>query len=291
MSALQVSVLVIGDEILSGYVTDTNSPWIAQRLRPLGVPLERVVTVPDDLGAISEALLTELARARPRLVLTSGGIGSTPDDCTIEAVAAALERPLRVEPGLDDRITAALEWTARRGVPISEAHERGMRKMALVPEGARVLPAGPSGAAGMAPGIAVELDGGCRETGGATIVVLPGVPAELRRIVTEQVEPQLLAGRGTPQHTVELRHPYPESTLNPVFEEVLAAHPSVRLGSYPGAECLVRLSGPAEAVQVAAETVRSYLQALSRDEAMDDLRVAWRARWTADEGAEADPGR
>ncbi len=85
---LEASVVVIGDEILSGYVHDANSGWLAERLRVHGVPLTRVSVVPDEHEAIDEALQAELARSRPRLIITSGGIGSTPDDLTYEAVAA-----------------------------------------------------------------------------------------------------------------------------------------------------------------------------------------------------------
>jgi molybdenum cofactor synthesis domain-containing protein len=134
------SVVVIGDEILGGFVQDTNSHWLAGRLQALGVPLERVQTVPDTVAAIVEALSAELARPRPRLVLTSGGIGSTPDDLTMEGVAATLGRPTVVDADIDGRISRALEWTAAQGLDVTEDHERGMRRMARVPEGAYLLP-------------------------------------------------------------------------------------------------------------------------------------------------------
>jgi molybdenum cofactor synthesis domain-containing protein len=275
MSRLRASVVVIGDEILGGFVQDTNSGWMARRLTALGVPLERVVTVPDELDAIDEALAAELGRARPRVVLTSGGIGSTPDDLTLEAVARHLGRGLRTEPDIDARITQALAWTAGQGVTISEGHERSMRKMARVPDGAYLLPA----ASGVAPGVAVDVDGGARTDGGATIVVLPGVPSEFRRIVAEGVEPALLAGRGHPLHVVEVTHPYPESTLNPVLDRIVAEYPDVHLGSYPGVECIVRLQGPEDRAEDAAELVRAFLAELDRDDGAMRIREGWKRRW------------
>ncbi len=275
---LRCSMIVIGDEILGGFVQDTNSSFVAGRLHALGIPLDRVVTVPDVEAAVHEALTQELGRARPRVVLTSGGIGSTPDDLTMAAVASYLGQELVVEASVDERISQALEWTGRQGVVVTEAHERSMRRMALVPAAGYLLP----GAEGVAPGVAVDVDGGAGADGGATIVVLPGVPSELRRILAAGVEPALLEGRGRVQHVVEVRHSYPESTLNPVLDRIVAEYPDVHLGSYPGAECIVRLEGEEERAEAAAALVRHALAALDADEGALLVRERWRARW-ADE--------
>ncbi len=276
MSAtVRVSIIIIGDEILGGFVQDTNSGWLARRLQSLGFPLDRVWTVPDAFDAIDEALGAELARARPRLILTSGGIGSTPDDVTFEAVARHLGLGLSLEPTVNDRISAALAWTSDQGMTVTQEHERSMRKMAMVPDTAYLLP----GAPGFVPGVAVDVDGGCVTDGGATIVVMPGVPGQLQRIFTDGIEPHILAGRGRPQHVAEVRHPYPESTLNPVLDRLVAEFPDVHLGSYPGTECIVRLKGDKDRVDTAMKLVTEYLEELERDPAAARLSKAWRARW------------
>lgn len=278
MSArLRASIVVIGDEILGGFVQDTNSHWLAARLQERGIPLERVSTVPDELDAVREALLTELGRERPRLVMTCGGIGSTPDDLTMQAVAHTLGLDLMREPDIDARITAALEWTAGQGVDVTEQHERSMRKMAMVPDGAYLL----AGAKGVAPGVAVDVDGGCSSPSGATIVILPGVPHELKRIMEHGIEPTLLEGRGEVQHVAELRHPYPESTLNPVLERIVTEFPDVHLGSYPGQECTIRLRGTQDRVEAAMKLVAAELAVLADDPASGRLRDAWQARWAS----------
>jgi len=273
---LRVSVIVIGDEILGGFVADTNSGWLAGRLQTIGVPLDRVITVPDEHHAINEALGTELGRSRPRLVITSGGIGSTPDDLTLESVARHLGVGLRTEAAIDERITAALAWTAQQGVSVTEGHATSMRKMARVPEDAYLL----TGNEGLVPGIAVDVDGGVQACAGATIVVLPGVPGELRRIMTEGVEPDLLAGRGEPQHVAEVTHGYPESTLNPVLDRLVAQYPDVHVGSYPGVPCVIRLKGDKARVEAGMELVTDYLEWLAADSGSATLRAGWRARWT-----------
>lgn len=282
---LEASILVIGDELLGGYVTDANSPWLARRLRAHGVPLTRVHVVPDDAAAIDEALTAELARSRPRVILTSGGIGSTPDDLTYEAVAASLGRDLVEDATIGERIDGALAWTRAQGLEVTDRYAWHLRRMARIPAGSRLLLRDQ----GWAPGVAVDVGGGAL-AGGATVVVLPGVPSEFRAIVAEVVEPQLLAGRNRPPTVVELDHPFPESALNLVFERVLAEHPEVKLGSYPGRRMLVRLSGPAPAVEAAAELVATEIAALEASPGGARLASAWSGRRgdTADDRQDPD---
>ncbi|HUH07916.1 MAG TPA: molybdopterin-binding protein [Egibacteraceae bacterium] len=272
---LRASLIVIGDEILGGFVRDANSGFLAGRLQELGVPLDRVVTVPDEHAAIDEALSAELARARPRLVVTSGGIGSTPDDLTLEAVAASLGVDLAADPAIDARITRALEWRAAQGVSLDASHDRAMRRMALVPKGAYLI----ADDGGFAAGVAVDVDEGCGSDGGATVVILPGVPSEFQRITRNGIEPVLIADRGHPEHVEELSHGYPESMLNPVFERVLEEFPGVRLGSYPGRECTVRLKGERADVEAAMAVVRGYLDELDSNPAAARLQAAWQSHW------------
>lgn len=273
---LHASLLVIGDEILTGFVQDTNSGWVARRLHHHGVPLSRIHTVPDDLEAIAEALAAELARARPRVVLTSGGLGSTPDDLTFEAVAHGLDRPLVAHPELTERIDGALDWTREQGVEVSDELAWHMLRMARIPEGGTLLPGG----SGFMPGVRVDVDGGIDDDGrGATVVILPGVPGQLRAIVEHGVEPILLAGRNEPPVVLELTHSFPESVLNPAFAEVMEEYPRVRLGSYPGVPMRVRLSGPPEATQAAAAVIRDRIRRLEDDPAGERLAAAWTSRW------------
>ena len=266
MAVLAASMLVIGDEILGGFVTDTNSPWLADRLRPLGVPLERVQVVPDDAGAIAEALHAELARPRPRVVVTSGGIGSTPDDITYEAVAAALGRELVLDPTLASAMDGIVTRTRERGFPVTEAFIDHVMRMARIPAGSRLI----AREGGWTPAVCVDVDGGSDAAGGggATVVVLPGVPKEFRALLGEAVEPALLAGRNPVAHVVEVTHRFPESLLNETFVALQAQHPEVGLGSYPGRPMIVRLYGPEQAVEQAAGLVRTAIEGLEAIEAL-----------------------
>jgi molybdenum cofactor synthesis domain-containing protein len=276
---LEASIVVIGDEILGGYVVDTNSPWLARKLGAHGVPLTRVHVVADEPEAIDEALQAELARSRPRIIFTSGGIGSTPDDLTYEAVAASLDRDLVLDPTIAGRIEGALSWTREQGIDVTEDFAWHLQRMARVPAGSRLL----REERGWVPGVAVDVDGGCASEVGASVLVLPGVPSEFRAIVEEAVEPDLLAGRNEVPSVVEIEHSFPESVLNLTFVEVLDRFPDVKLGSYPGRRMLVRLVGPAPAVEGAAVEVRRAIAEIEASPAGARLAAAWAARSNVEE--------
>ncbi|MEX1178386.1 MAG: molybdopterin-binding protein [Nitriliruptor sp.] len=271
---LEASMVVIGDEILAGYVVDANSGWFAERLRDHGVPLSRVHVVPDEFDAIDEALQAELARPRPRVVVTSGGIGSTPDDLTYEAVAASLGRDLVEDELVAARIDAALRWTADQGVEVDDRFAWHLKRMARIPSGSRLLAAD----AGWSPGVAVDVDGGSDRPGGATVVILPGVPREFRSLVAGAIEPQLLEGRREVPTVVQIEHGFPESALNLTFAELLERHPEVKLGSYPGSPMIIRLTGSADTVAEAERFVRERVDALAASPGGARLLDAWAAR-------------
>ncbi len=274
-------MVVIGDELLGGFVEDSNSPWFAGRLRSHGVPLTRVHVVPDAMDAIDEAVTAELARARPRVVVTSGGLGSTPDDITYEAIAASLGRDLVVDAGLAGHMDMIVERTREHGLDVDEMFVDHLMRMARVPAGSRVLTDGDS----WVPAVAVDVDGGS-DADGVTVVILPGVPSAFRRLVTRVVEPELLAERNPVPAVVELTHPFPESVLNATFVELLERFPQVRLGSYPGSPMLVRLSGPAGEVEDARRFVAAEIDRLTDSPAGRRLADAWTRRpGTTDEDA------
>ncbi len=282
---LAASMVVVGDEILGGYVSDTNSPLAARRLQEHGVELTCVHVVADDMAAIDEALSAELRRARPRLVLTSGGIGSTPDDLTYEAVAASLGRELVEDPTIADRIGEALQWSRAHGLEVNDAFAWHLGRMARIPAGSRLL----QREGGWSPGVAVDVDGGV-DAGGVTVVVLPGVPTEFEALLDDVVVPRLVAGRNPHPHVRELTHSYPESALNLAFAEVLERYPEVKLGSYPGRPMLVRLRGPHTAVEEAAERIAGAIAALDASGAGERIAAARAARAAARRTREAEDG-
>lgn len=276
--ALRASIVVIGDEILDGFVRDANAGWLAGRLHAHGIGLDRITVVPDEIPAIGEALDAEFARPRPRVIFTSGGIGTTPDDRTMQAIAEHLGVGLFDEPllrGMVDRIIARL---VDRGHDVDEAQRAALAKLARVPRGARSI----TGPDGTAPAARIDIDEGLQADDGATLIVLPGVPGQFRHLVAH-LETTLLAGRGAATHVVEVRHPYPESVLTPTLEELERRHPDVRVGSYPGVECVLRVQGEPSAVTAVAAELERTIADLSSDPGMRRLADMWRRGWSGDE--------
>ena len=166
-------ILTVGTELVLGLTVDSNAADLGRALAAAGVRVVRRTSVGDEGPRIRDALRSALERAR--LVVVSGGLGPTKDDVTKQAVAEVMGKPLRHDPA----ILAHLEELYRkRGVPrMPEAN----RSQADVPEGATVL----ANRWGTAPGLWIEDDGG------RVVVLLPGVPLELRGLLEHEVLPRL----------------------------------------------------------------------------------------------------
>ena len=170
--AARAGIVVTGTEVLTGRVADRNGPWLAERLRELGVDIAHTIVVGDRLADVRDAL-GWLAGAGMDLIITSGGLGPTEDDLTAAVVAEFQGRPMALDEALEGRIWTILERLSARWPDLDEeAIRRSNRKQALVPEGATVLEP-----VGTAPGLVVPPPA---DTAGPTVVVLPGPPRELQ---------------------------------------------------------------------------------------------------------------
>ncbi|MBX5468299.1 MAG: competence/damage-inducible protein A [Thermoleophilaceae bacterium] len=173
MSA-RAGIVVTGTEVLTGVIRDANGPWVAERLLELGLDVAHT-TVCGDRPHDMEAQLRFMARQGVDLVVTTGGLGPTADDKTVEVVAAFAGRPLELDESLLERILAIVRPLRERWPDLSEQElVESARKQALVPRGARVIEP-----AGTAPGFVVPP---LEEGGGPTVVVMPGPPRELRQM-------------------------------------------------------------------------------------------------------------
>ena len=158
---MSAEVLCIGTELLLGNITNGNARWLAEQLAAQGITHLRQEVVGDNRERVIAAV--RAAAGRCRLLITTGGLGPTPDDLTTEAIAAAFETPLVEHPAVWADIQAKL---SARGRPIVASN----RKQALLPEGAQVLP----NATGSAPGMIWS------PVPGFTVLTFPGVPSELQ---------------------------------------------------------------------------------------------------------------
>lgn len=203
MRELGAGIVVIGNEILSGKTVDSNSSFLARELRQLGVTLKCITVIPDELDVIAETVKN--FHQQFDLVFTSGGVGPTHDDITIEGVAKALGRQVVIHPLLEGKIREYLN-----GKTPNASH----LKMAEVPEGAELLTDGRL----RFPTIKVE-----------NIYVLPGIPEILQQKFLAlkdrfAVDPYYLKII----YTNEI-----ESAIATYLNETLGAYPDLLLGSYP----------------------------------------------------------
>jgi nicotinamide-nucleotide amidase len=168
---INAEVIAIGTEILLGELTDTNSVYIAQQLRNIGVNLYFMTSVGDNLDRIRQAI--QIALSRADVVITCGGLGPTIDDMTRQGVADATERPLEFRQELLDQIAARF---SRFRVSMTENN----RRQAHVPANALVI----ENPVGTAPAFIVEHDG-------KLVISLPGVPREMKYLMEHAVIPYL----------------------------------------------------------------------------------------------------
>jgi molybdenum cofactor synthesis domain-containing protein len=220
---MAAAIVAIGDELLGGYTLDTNSNWIAQRLRARGIELKRATQVRDREPEIVEQVRRELADPEVDTVFVTGGLGPTPDDRTFAALAAALGRELVVVEEVRERIERRLERMQEAGLVDSAELNEGHLRMARIPAGAAAVL---SNRVGSAPGALYELDG-------TRLFVLPGVPREMKAIFSEEIEPAHLAGGAAPaMREIRIRFAV-EGRFYPVLKELEESHPEVAVGSYP----------------------------------------------------------
>jgi len=235
------ALAVIGDEILSGRTQDKNVAKVATWLNKQGIRLAEVRIVPDDPQRIAETV--NALRGAHDYLFTTGGIGPTHDDITVDSIAAALGVPVIVHP---EARRILEDYYRERGGVLTEARLR----MARVPEGAELIPNPSSGA----PGVKI-----------GNIYILAGVP-HIAASMLEALDGTLEGGR--PMISVTLGAFSAESDVAELLRETEGRHPGVSVGSYPffkdgryGANFVVRCDDEALAAACAEELGRKLADA------------------------------
>lgn len=213
---MRVELLCTGDELVTGLITDTNSPWFEARLFQLGVKVDRVVLVGDVRPDITQGLLEVAFRADE--VLVSGGLGPTMDDFTLECAAAAAGVPLVEDPRV-------VEWLkeryAQRNIPMNP----NALRMARIPQGAEVV----RNPVGSAPLVIMRL-------GRARLFFVPGVPREYKALADGEVLPRIRAALEQDPERVYRAFRLlrtvgiPESKLDATVAPLVPQHPRVVFG-------------------------------------------------------------
>lgn len=242
------AIVAIGTEMLGPHRQDTNSLWLAARLEEIGVPIVRKSVVGDDPDAIVREL--ENATREASLIVTTGGLGPTADDVTVVAVARWLGAELRRNA---EFLASMRERFASRGIRMPPVNE----KQADFIEGARVL----RNPRGTAPGF-------WGRKGDCEIVLLPGVPSEMREIMEQTVLPELTAksGGAVLRRRVLRVAGIGESAVEEMVEPVYARwkeHPVTILASPGEVQLHLAVRGaPAEADRTLASMESDFRSAL-----------------------------
>ena len=222
--AKSAGIVLIGNEILSGKIHDANAAYLCRELRGLGVEVRKISVIPDELEPIAEEV-ARFARAYD-YVFTSGGVGPTHDDVTIEGVA----RAMGVSVVRDARLVSLLEGFYKGNLNAARL------KMAEVPEGAELL----AGDSLIFPAVVM-----------GNVYILPGVP-EIFRQKFDAIKERF---RGQPFHLRSVFVRIGEGTLADFLNDLLKAYPLLLLGSYP------EFSHPDYKVKVTLESKdREYLE-------------------------------
>lgn len=235
---MRAVILTIGDEILVGQITDTNSAWLSKQLTAEGIEVTEKRSVRDDDQAITNAL--QECASRADLLILTGGLGPTPDDRTLSVLSHWLQIPLKLDEAYFEKIRA---YFAKRGPEVVEYN----RNQALRLAAGEVLP-NPKGSA----------RGSWVKHGQVWIACLPGVPYEMKEMTTVELIPRIRSEFSLQpiQHEYIMTAGLGESTLASRIQGIEQCFPpGMTLGYYPELG-VVKLRLSASASKVSAEQLR-----------------------------------
>jgi nicotinamide-nucleotide amidase len=232
---MDAAIVTVGNELLAGDIENTNATWLANELTGRGVEVARIIVVPDEETVVA-ATIREWAE-RFDAVLVTGGLGGTPDDVTMPAVAAGLDRELVVNPVAEADVEETLARIFEENPDLD--FELRAEWYASMPEGATPIP----NPEGLAPGCVAD-----------NVYVLPGIPEEM-----EAVFENVADAFGGEVATRTLYSPEPEGALASHLGAV-ADQFGVRVGSYPNrgaGQTRIKLTGnDAATLETAVEWLR-----------------------------------
>jgi nicotinamide-nucleotide amidase len=218
-----MEIICVGNELLIGKTLNTNAQWIAKQATTLGIAVKRITVIADNISEIATATQETLNR-KPQFTLTTGGLGPTFDDKTLAGIAEALNRPLAVNTEALKMVKERYEAYAKEKGTTPAELTKARIKMATLPEKAQPLP----NPVGTAPGVRMDL-------AQTTLIVLPGVPSEMKAIFNESVAPLLKQASG--KNAFHEKSIYAdnimESSLAPLIDKVMQGNPGVYVKSHP----------------------------------------------------------
>jgi molybdenum cofactor synthesis domain-containing protein len=222
--AVDMEVICVGNELLIGKIQNTNAHWLAKQATQLGVNVKRVTVVQDVIEEIANCLCEAIAR-KPQFIITTGGLGPTFDDKTLQGIAKALNRKLEVNPKALAMVKQrTIEYAEKRQMPTETELTPPRVKMATLPENTEPI----KNPIGTAPGVLVDLQG-------TLLFVLPGVPSEMEAIFTQIIAPLLKEAVGCNlfcERSIFVVN-IMESRLAPLIDQVMSNNKGVYIKSHP----------------------------------------------------------
>jgi nicotinamide-nucleotide amidase len=256
--AVDMEIICVGNELLIGKTLNTNAQWIAKQATSRGIAVKRVTVVADDVNEIAEAVREALNR-KIKFIVTTGGLGPTFDDKTLEGIAGALNHKLVVNAEALAMVREKYEAYAKEKgtAPVELTQERV--KMATLPENAEPV----LNPVGTAPGVRVDVEH-------TILVALPGVPSEMKAIFDGTLVPlikEASGGSGFYEENIFVEGVM-ESGLAPLIDRVMQDNVGVYVKSHPkGRESVphieVHFSVVADDAGVAEEKLRRAVLQLS----------------------------
>lgn len=221
-----VEIVCVGNELLIGKTLNTNAHWIAKRVTSLGIMVKRIAVVPDEIDEIAKAIREALKR-KPRIIITTGGLGPTFDDKTLEGIAKALNLKLEVNKKAMKMVREKYEAYVKAGRMEKVELTLPRVKMAKLPQDSEPLP----NPVGTAPGIIMNV----KRT---SLIALPGVPSEMKAIFDESVAALLKKEAGEVAFFEKSIYAdsIMESTLAPLIDRAMHDNPCVYIKSHPKGE-------------------------------------------------------
>ena len=219
-----VEIICIGNELLIGKTLNTNAQWLAKRITTLGLNVSRITIVSDYVDEISN-MTKEALQRKPIFIITTGGLGPTFDDKTLEGIAKALNCPLQVHKEALKMIEKKYQQFVEAGLVKKKVELTSPRiKMATLPKGARSL----TNPIGTAPGVLLRQNK-------VTIIALPGVPPEMEAIFDNSVVPLIkeVSGNVTFYETSLSVNGIMETDIAPLIDKTMHDNPHVYIKSHP----------------------------------------------------------
>jgi nicotinamide-nucleotide amidase len=255
----EMEIICVGNELLIGKTLNTNAQWLSKQATTLGITVKRITVVLDDVNEIANAVRETLKR-KPQFTITTGGLGPTFDDKTLEGIAKALDRKLEINEKALKMVGEKYEAYARKNRTETVELTQPRIKMATIPEKTEPIP----NPFGTAPGVRADLE----ET---ILIALPGVPSEMEAIFQETIAPLLKQASGYSAFYEKSIYAddVMESTLAPLIDKVMHDNPGVYIKSHPRGEenkphMEIHVSTTAKDIEKPVERMQKAIMQLSR---------------------------